>query len=1075
MTPLFPKDGDAITIRQGDTGDCYLLTAIDCILNSGTEGLPLVKSLFTQTEDGVALRIKRTDIFDESNNITPDKLLGKYTYHYDAATNEDVFFLPNERLEEIDGSDAGVKSNSLAIKILERVSSYYYTGYWPNENINASVVAHNIPSRFKGSSTVFVGKFLGVEAQDSNDLEAIIKLKTEKPDQPVYISMAYGYTDSLGRIHGRHALRIDKIVPKQPDGYDFVLINPWNNQEKETFSLDDIKKRNYRFSIYDVKKREPQNDLVSKPQLLVEPKNDLDTALASISSEISQFILKTPSLLQMLRELKQPFLYTEENIRVVSDLYKTTPYLITLFNLLSESEKSLFNECLLQSKGSKKDFIEALFRAIPNYSLIRLVYEQETDLDFKHIGSVVLDLFADPANKGLEIPLMSKEFFDLMMRVTHQDKMRDASCSAQEATRYIESGLVNYYFNKGSFLAENYLSRSGHQRFLFTSFVFSLSSIREYWDDKTLYAKAVGSIFFRNSNAQELLDAVKIMNMDWVDQQFLDTVLATTAYEKPTDLLAKADSLKELNPDLAKELRTLIVTRFNLIDALIEEVQEPKPEPLSVESAMQVIDHYADLIANVPVSFMDLASAKDIEQMSRTLIQRLHEITAGKADFEATIKVLCGPGETHSKIKMVFDEKAREIRAAANEQHRKSLAARSIIANYVYQIRVKEISFSTVTIPEITAESQQMIAELNKLVNNEELKNARQLLSDRDIDQALAGKTRDIENAAANQIQECTLARAVITSHLRRMSELKISFHAVTDSDIDIEAQRMFDTIDALVNDPGLVNARKLVSDKQIEHAITNQKYEIEQTADERKQSVKAAHSVITACVAQIERLTVSFADSNTRDAVNRKQRSLLEELNLFQNRAHVIHAQRVLGGSSEILQNALEVKRQSIAHSAQRAIEQITLQTRRGAEEFLVKIDFTGQMDKILSMKTRLQRDGQENTQYKVAGEKAQDLCDALLEAKRSFLISNLPEKQRLINFRDQSLTAINSALPVLAEHRGWKEFLANLANVIIAVCSVCLANLIAGRFRIFQPQTDSAIVVNEFADTFKAIDVGV
>lgn len=53
MTPLFPAENTPITIKQGHTGDCYLLTAIDCILNSGEEGLPLVKSLFTQTKEAL--------------------------------------------------------------------------------------------------------------------------------------------------------------------------------------------------------------------------------------------------------------------------------------------------------------------------------------------------------------------------------------------------------------------------------------------------------------------------------------------------------------------------------------------------------------------------------------------------------------------------------------------------------------------------------------------------------------------------------------------------------------------------------------------------------------------------------------------------------------------------------------------------------------------------------------------------------------------------------------------------------------------------------------------------------------
>lgn len=1057
MPLLFPTNGEPITIRQGSAGDCYLLTAIDCILNSGSEGLALVKSMFTETAEGVSLRIKRTDIFDGSNNLTPEKLKGKYIYHYDAATNEDVFFLSNQRLQEIDESEAGVRSNSLAIKILERISSYYYTGYWPNEDINASVNAHNITSRYNGSSTVFAGKFIGVDAQDSDDIYAIIKLKLENPEQPVYISMSYGHADHLGRVHGRHALRIDKVVRRGsgPNDYDFILINPWNNQKTELFSCEEIKHRNYRFSIFKINAQAPQN-------ILVKPVHDLDSALKALSPELCQFVHQNPRLLNLLSELKYPFLYTQENVQAVISFYKSTPYFVTLFNSLSANEKVLFNKCLIQSKGSKQDFIEALLRAIPMYFLIRLVYEQEAELDFKRIGAVVLELSSGDENQSLKMRLNSIEFFGLMMRVTHQEKMRDASLSAEEATRFIDWGLVNYHFSKG----ELFLSRSGHQRFFFTNGVIDPESISYYWDYKTLYAKAVATLFYIRNNAEELQEAVKVMDINLVDETFLGTLLATIEYKDSKDLLTKADNLSTLNPELAKKLHALIVARFKLIETPKEEAQENMLEQLNLKSAMEIIDSYADLIAKLPVSFKNLGNSVDIQQRSQTLRKQLDDITSGKADFDDAVNTLCEPGQTPDKIKRALEDKIGEIEAAVAAQHQKCLAAFRIIETYLKKIREKVISFSAVTIPEISAQSDKLLAELNELANNKELYNARMLVSDLSIPEAITDKQREISNASGHQVLESLLARAIVTSYVRKINEHQVSFDEVIDSEIDAEALSLLAEVNELVKNQDLINARKLLSDKEIDQAIDAHKKSIEQAANARKQMVKAAHSIITSCMAEIGRLTVSFADCETLSDVTKKQWLLFGELKALENRPDLIQAELTLGKS---LQKVFAEKRQNILQAGEKVVSQI-----RSAEAFLLKIDFTGQMNKIVSMQARLHQNGQKNVKYELAGEKVRELYDALLEAKRLFMTSDLPEKQRLVNFRDKSLNAIDAALPTLVEHRGWKEFLADFANVIIAVCTLFIANAIAGRFRLFQPQTASALVAEEVADTFRAIDVG-
>ncbi len=86
LTALFPPKGRPITIKQGQTGDCYLLSSLNCMFHSGPGGLAQIQSLFTETEDGVTVRIKRTVKLQEEN-ISNDK----YDYRHDKNTDEDVF------------------------------------------------------------------------------------------------------------------------------------------------------------------------------------------------------------------------------------------------------------------------------------------------------------------------------------------------------------------------------------------------------------------------------------------------------------------------------------------------------------------------------------------------------------------------------------------------------------------------------------------------------------------------------------------------------------------------------------------------------------------------------------------------------------------------------------------------------------------------------------------------------------------------------------------------------------------------------------------------------------------------
>ncbi len=258
ITSLFPKENEPLKIRQGKAGDCYLLVVLDCLY--GTEdGRKLIQSMFTQTPEGIEVRIKASNL---SKRLQYEKMEGKYEYR--ATPTEDIFFLSNDRLQKIDQKSSGVHTNSLAIKILERLISYYYSCDWETN----SLIAHNEP--YIGDQLNILRNFFSIEIKQSYDINKMIKLKQRNPDEPIFIGMRYGKFDIYNSHHCQHALRVDKLS-SDSNGQYFTLINPWNNQAcnkngelGEKFYVKYLKKRDCCFLTFpDIDVNKPQKVLKS--------------------------------------------------------------------------------------------------------------------------------------------------------------------------------------------------------------------------------------------------------------------------------------------------------------------------------------------------------------------------------------------------------------------------------------------------------------------------------------------------------------------------------------------------------------------------------------------------------------------------------------------------------------------------------------------------------------------------------------------------------------------------------------------------------------------------------------------
>ncbi|HAT8180461.1 TPA: hypothetical protein JA361_13630 [Legionella pneumophila] len=392
MTPLFPQKGRSIAIKQGRSGSCFLLACLDCLLNSETEGADVVREKFKQTKSGVTLRIKRTD---STMQVQWEKMAGKYTYSYDPRTDEDVIFIDNEKLKAIDNSKKGTSSNSLAVKILEHISAYYYQVAWDGE----SLLAHKLRPKFrnnpiaKQSDTVFLAKLLGVQVTAFHDPSRLIKLKTINPNIPIYVGMNFGKPGRLGKYR-RHALRVSNIKPLEHGESEVTLINPWNNQKQTTYLLSDLRKRKCHFAVFD---DSPQKKLLT--EIFLEYK-----------TEIGKYIFYNKELAFLLCEMKQCGLlgseFAKHPLSSCVVLYKKLPNLVANYRCLPYSKRYNMLMCVANSNGNVSLFNKLMQEsyAVETSSAGKLPHRQ-----YPSVKSFFADLFT-----SLEASLERLHYNDLL-------------------------------------------------------------------------------------------------------------------------------------------------------------------------------------------------------------------------------------------------------------------------------------------------------------------------------------------------------------------------------------------------------------------------------------------------------------------------------------------------------------------------------------------------------------------------------------------------------------------------------------------------------------------------------------
>lgn len=577
MTPLFPDDNQKITIKQGQTGDCYLLAVLDCVLSSGKEGRDLVASMFTQNADeSVTLRIPHNR---HSQYLFLNNINAKYQYVHNKNTNTDEITISKAQLERIDENRTetspgrfkrGVSSNSLAVKILEHISSYYFATAWNQQH---SVVAHDQEDRYKGNeAAVFVSKLLGIEGRYTNNYDDIIRLKMLNPEQPLYIEMDHGEPDRDGRIHGYHALRV-KRIEKTGTSYNFVLANPWDNSKEETYSLNDIQSRNFQFCELNLDK----------------PREELNQAIIKCPQDVGKYIYSTPTLFNLLLAMQKNgwgHLYTGDALKSCVAVHKSIPYFQSLLHSLTTDEQQTMLRRMLASQGSKEEFIKQLLSRFPRINLLQKLLEQETN--HEHMGEILVTvaLTADEDTRRL---LSSQEAFNVVVNTAIKHKAQQVHNQEQpyepkDAQWLVEEGLLNHFFK----INDSYLvTRNAGLRALCSANIFTRTHIQSWLKPESLLAKAITEVINSQIMLPEVKKYIESNPRISINEGFLDKILAQVWTKDPHQLFEGLKKLNTLDTWLAKRLFPLLAAKVDHVEpgAFKRLAQKIATEPSSIFKA----------------------------------------------------------------------------------------------------------------------------------------------------------------------------------------------------------------------------------------------------------------------------------------------------------------------------------------------------------------------------------------------------------------------------------------------------------------------------------------------------------
>ncbi|RAP35875.1 hypothetical protein B1207_09820 [Legionella quinlivanii] len=1053
MTPLFPRDGQPLTLSQGKTGDCYLIASIDCIYNASKEGRERLKSMFKELDNGdVELRVKRTK---QSENLDPDKIGINYRHRIDPDTNEDVITIPHAYLAEIDASREGVRSNSLAVKILERISSYYYKNAWKyQQNVLTSISAHDLNNRHEGTSTAFVGHLLEVHSHDTEDIQKIISLKNRWPEAPVYISLAYGKKDIHGKYHGRHGLRLKEIIRDKntPGGYKFVLVNPWNNTKEETINLADIRTRNTRFCYFS------ENNASDR----------LTWDIVNCTNErTGRAIFENYQLFQGLLSLQKQNVQLNGNIaNNAVKLYELAP--------------AIFDEPELLGKSPIREAFLACLESAP-YAF---------DRNFHTLRTRFPDLFEKKdvisARPTLpSAPEKPENLFENALEHAISEKAKQAGF-AHNARETVEEGLLNFYFQGQPYN----LTQAGGLRFQFTRKEFDAQTIADSRVKEQLLPHGL-SLAMAGANSELTSHGKKLLQSDYpLTRELYQQVISRQKNKNTAHLFNALYNLSLVNPRAAEQFLKFakedLSARVNLNDIIAQENDAPVRDWLARHLAdspqpterLRRFEEFKEQLGKFSSKFSALNYQKYEE--------RLAELDKFLADFK----------NNHSQelytvhldqLDALVDEKKNALRRSVQPY----LLAEDALNRVAEQIRSLPVAFTNChKVVAVILQKEQREEQVYRLVKQDIVAQAERLLGYSSgypaILKAKGDYERNLNQQASGQIQNLRKqANDLVAPMVTRINDFNFHFNHCNDL-VQVrlhqkalqeqlkgltettDASRKAASIEGSSGLPGLV--------KSAYQAKLNSIISTAQAAENR--IINHSQQQLAKIASDINRFRIQFPQCNSEVKANERREELKQQL-LAQldvsgyekalANSGISRAGFVDGYPPQIAQ-AIKRKRQDIDRQADALIVSIR---KAAAPEILASINLQKHLGNLESKVKELEKEARTKPDYVDPAKKARTMYTRLTKNQERFLNGELS----VPDFQAACKGAIDTALPDLANHRGYKVKKIAL-HVLSAVLSLGTAGIAfginyawTGRYSLFQPKTESESVTLKVDEAIKGI----
>ncbi|WP_367608319.1 hypothetical protein [Legionella sp. W05-934-2] len=778
---------------------------------------------------------------------------------------------------------------------------------------------------------------LDLEGIDIHSVEQIIALQKSDPENSIYVSMGYGRIDEHGKIHGRHSLRLKEIRKSlsKPGGYEFVLVNPWDNSKEEVLDL----------SVEELKSRKPRFGYFPKDHITEQLIKNLNLEMSYIGEALAN-----PPLLEMLKNLIESGSPTREDKIKLIKACRFNTHLTLIYGALSKHKREQFISNILQAKNSEEieklispklnelihiclqnqdktlfnelkaaNFIDyAANSPLGEETFIKRLLElamTQSPLDIKLLTEIAA--YVENSEPKLPVQFEFKDLFGLVYNKTLADLSEKLGDNTIEA---VNAELINLFLSKhrkadSITLSEELRELFVREKSLFIEQVQSIDS--EQWLIQAIPLLLEGKL---STEGAKLIKEKPFI----LSEETIGKLMENFDAENPRVCLEQIFKLSQVNDSVGKALLHFTIkyfdeqfsqTNLNQFRLSLEDEKPskfkdwfnenlPQSKDTEIDKAIKTIVDKLALLNEMSVDFGQCQSIEEIKEKSNEFVNQLNIMAQDSSLLEALARL---EGKDYdsasSRINSALAVKFEMAREQAHHQVLNIEKAYNTISNLIEKIEKSEISFKEANSKqEIESCIKEYQQQLLNLTTTDEARSAFQLLGyPKQLNVLLANKKNDAYLAGKSYLADLIAAQSIVDSAIQQLNliDTKHPFdHLDKEDKVDDKLNAMHENLNAFLNNPKLIDAQKVLGLNQhnspLQQLINDKKISLVNGANLQLEAIKAQKAQLEQAMPKLEKTNLnelikncsSFVKANDYQEIltlsSRIQRRMedLEELN---------------------------------------------------------------------------------------------------------------------------------------------------------------------------------------------------